>query len=763
MSEPGQHAGEAVTIGLLDGRMVNRRITRFSPRLGVLAADPETRDGATQVLLDVERLAYVGFFAHPGATDERPFDLRRLKVHVPGGKVFVVDAALPPDGAPLPPVGFFAWPAADSPFTRLFFYHHGVLRRERPELLGALLVEAGAATLEQVQRGLDAQQARIGRILIEQERVSPEAVDAAAAGQDRRRLRLGEILVEEGLATPRDIEVALVEQKSRRSRKLGETLVALKIVTEEQVAEALARKFNLLYVDIDRIPIHPRAIDEVPRELIARYEFLPIDTDERTLTIAIADPLNTGVDDVFSFFLSKKRVREVIAAPTPLRRAIERELGRAPARPADDSGLDALLRAAMAELGPEEPTAEAPASPDAEGLIIQLANKIIIDGVKRGASDIHIEPNGPELPVRVRFRIDGDCVAYRDIPGPLRGPLVARIKIMASLDIAERRKPQDGKIRFELPDRRIELRVATVPTAAGNEDVVLRVLAASKPHPVDQIGLSPGNLSRARKVLAEPYGLILCVGPTGSGKTTTLHSMLGSLNDEATKIWTAEDPIEITQRGLRQVQMQPKIGLDFAAAMRAFLRADPDVIMVGEMRDHETAAIAVEASLTGHLVLSTLHTNSAPETITRLLDMGLDPFHFADALLAVLAQRLARRLCSGCKKQRPATVEEREAIVRAVGVEGAERRGIAPGRELLLWQGPGCNACNGNGYKGRLGIHELLVADDDVKALVQKRAPVSAIRERAVAAGMVTLLGDGIDKAIAGETDLAQVFAVASR
>jgi len=410
----------------------------------------------------------------------------------------------------------------------------------------------------------------------------------------------------------------------------------------------------------------------------------------------------------------------------------------------------------------DEPSDDEGEGEESDSAIIKLANQVIIDAFSRGASDIHIEPYGKEDNTRIRFRIDGDCVRYQEIPPAFRNPLVARFKIMAKLDISERRKPQDGKIKFRMRDRTIELRVATLPTVNGNEDVVMRILAASKPIPLDEMGMGQRNLDEMKKLLAKPYGLILCVGPTGSGKTTTLHSALGTINTIDMKIWTAEDPVGITQAGLRQVQVQPKIGLDFASAMRAFLRADPDVIMVGEMRDKETASTGVEASLTGHLVLSTLHTNSAPETVTRLIDMGLDPFSFADALLGVLAQRLTRGLCKKCRQQYDASDTEVDEILQAFGEEEASRRGFARGR-IKLWRGAGCEACGNTGYKGRLAVHELLVNDDNIKHAISKRAPLEDVRRFAVVGGMTTLLQDGIVKAIAGKTDLKQVLAVCLR
>jgi type II secretory ATPase GspE/PulE/Tfp pilus assembly ATPase PilB-like protein len=362
----------------------------------------------------------------------------------------------------------------------------------------------------------------------------------------------------------------------------------------------------------------------------------------------------------------------------------------------------------------------------------------------------------------IRIRVDGSCTEYQRVPGAYRRAIVARLKIMALLDIAERRKPQDGKIKFRLPDNRdIELRVATVPTAGGNEDVVMRILASNEPIPIDKLGMTDRNLRELKVIAEKPYGLILVVGPTGSGKTTTLHSVLGYINKPERKIWTAEDPVEITQWGLRQVQVNPKIGFTFASAMRSFLRADPDVIMVGEMRDQETAETAIEASLTGHLVCSTLHTNSAVETIVRLLDMGLDPFNFADALLGVAAQRLVKRICDSCKERYHPDRGEYEALSQAYGKEEFEPLGHRYDDRFVLFRGRGCPQCNHSGYRGRAGIHELLVASDEIKRLIQTKARTAEIFAQARSEGMSTLVQDGILKSLSGLTDYRQVKAVA--
>jgi len=329
---------------------------------------------------------------------------------------------------------------------------------------------------------------------------------------------------------------------------------------------------------------------------------------------------------------------------------------------------------------------------------------------------------------------------------------------MANLDITERRLPQDGKIKFKRPGgQEMELRVATLPTQGNIEDVVLRILAKGEIMRLEEMGLSKYNFNNLTKLLSKPYGLILCVGPTGSGKTTTLHAAVHRINTPDLKIWTIEDPVEITQPGIRQVQVNPKIGLDFARAMRSFLRADPDVIMVGEMRDFETAKIGIEASLTGHLVFSTLHTNSAPETIVRLLDMGIDPLNFADSLLGILAQRLARTVCKNCREAYHPTKEQFDELVDAYGPEHFAKLNIPYGDDFKLYRGKGCGDCDNTGYRGRIAIHELLVASDNIKKMIQKHETVDVVRDTAIADGMTTLLQDGILKILEGHTDFEQV------
>jgi len=392
--------------------------------------------------------------------------------------------------------------------------------------------------------------------------------------------------------------------------------------------------------------------------------------------------------------------------------------------------------------------------------VIKLVNKIIETAKEMGSSDIHIQATSGDAPGVVRFRIDGACRPVMEIPSGKMKSVAARIKIISELDIAERRKPQDGKCVYKMESGLVELRIATVPTVSG-ENVVMRILSASEPLPLQKLNFSSRNLKELNKLAAHPHGILLVVGPTGSGKTTTLHAVLGSINTPEKVIWTAEDPVEITQQGLNQVQMHPKIGLNFAVAMRSFLRADPDVIMIGEMRDQETARIGVEASLTGHLVMSTLHTNSAAETITRLLELDIDPVNFSDALLGVLAQRLLRTLCEKCKKSYEANDDEFEMMKRHYGEEYFDELGIK--REgLKLYIPAGCDICGGTGYKGRTGVHELLVSSPEIRELIYKGATATQIHSLGVKQGMRTIMQDGIMKILKGQSDISQLIKVAA-
>ncbi|HIM99277.1 MAG TPA: pilus assembly protein PilB [Gammaproteobacteria bacterium] len=569
------------------------------------------------------------------------------------------------------------------------------------------------------------------------------------ARQVRRRLRLGEVLVSEGLTTEAEIHVALSQQKQQKGKRLGEVLVELGMVDESAIARVLANRLGLPFIDLDSTDIESDALTEIPARVIREHQVFPIRVDTESLTVAMGDPLSSEAIDAVRF-TCKKRVVEVVATPTQLKVYIADRLSTQESSEDFETYLRSLSGSGV--------------TGDAEGEdddVIKLVNRFIVDAVRDRASDIHVEPYGDKQDLTVRFRVDGQLRNYRRIPSEYRERIVARMKIMARLNIAERRLPQDGKMRFKLGEREIELRMVTVPTAGENEDVVLRILGAFGALPLSEMQLSPDNLQAVEALVRRPYGLMLAVGPTGSGKTTTLHSMLAQINDVKKKIWTVEDPVEITQPGLRQLQVQPQIGLTFASAMRSFLRADPDIIMVGEMRDEETAHLGIQASLTGHMVLSTLHTNTAPETVTRLIDMGMEPFSFSDALLGILSQRLARQLCGKCKVEYDATSDETDEFSRYIGADSVER--AMSGGALKLWRADGCVECEKTGYRGRLALHELLVNNDEIRTAIQRKATTGEIRDLAQQAGMQTLLQDGVVKCLQGHTDLKQVLAVCSR
>ncbi len=581
------------------------------------------------------------------------------------------------------------------------------------------------------------------------------------AARQTKPSRLG-TLVDKGIVSEKDIESAVSSARVNNST-IEKVLIEDYNVPKEEIGKSLAAFYSTPFFSYDGVQTIPQEYrDRVPADMWKKYGCAPIERRPGVVIIAVDDPHDlTRLDGIRAMNLSPRYDFWV-----GMKHEILAYIGASYGESEDTASDSADLNKILDSLGEGEGSAEDEEKDkdeidETDSGIVKLANKMILEAAARGASDIHVEPNGSKNPCLIRIRVDGDCSKFMEIPGLHRNALVQRLKIMAKLDISERRKPQDGKIRFKSSKGVIELRVATIPTTNGNEDVVMRILAASKPLPLEKMGFSDHNLKNFKEILAKPYGICLVVGPTGSGKTTTLHSALGSINTEDMKIWTAEDPVEITQKGLRQVQVQPKIDFTFAAAMRSFLRADPDVIMVGEMRDHETAAIGIEASLTGHLVFSTLHTNSAPETISRLLDMNIDPFNFADALLGIMAQRLIRTLCPKCKEPHHPSEEEFDELMEIYGRDYFPQMGIKYSAQFLLYEPKGCPNCNNTGYKGRMGVHELLTGTDEVKRAVQRRAPIDELRDLAMQQGMRTLLQDALEKAMRGITDVKQARSIA--
>jgi type II secretory ATPase GspE/PulE/Tfp pilus assembly ATPase PilB-like protein len=605
---------------------------------------------------------------------------------------------------------------------------------------------------------------------------------ALQAPPPHRAAHLGEALVQRGLVSAEQLRSTLLQQKGIEPHRLiGRMLVEAGLVSGEQLANTLVEWLGVHVVDPRRLSPEAAALTRVPQSIAEREGVLPLMVRDDTLVVAMLDPWDQRLLDELRF-VGELKIRAVGATPGTLPAAIARAYrptGPAAAAGAARSAPHSLreLAAELAAHAAADEAVDPSALLESDNTLVRLVNRLIVDAIDLGASDIHIESAEQPRPVVVRMRIDGELVRHLEVPSPYRFALVARLKVMADLDISEHRKPQDGKIDFaRFGGPRVELRMVTVPTRHGLEDVVLRLLAGLEALPLAGIGLAPANLAALREVMVKAYGLILICGPTGCGKTTTLHSVMRELNVDRRKIWTAEDPVEITQDGLRQVQVNPRIGWTFAAAMRTFLRADPDVIMIGEMRDEETARIAVEASLTGHLVMSTLHTNSAPESVTRLLEIGLDPFTFSDSLLAVLAQRLVRRLCTECRVAEPLAGEALDRLAQQYLDSGAiagvgrhelitrwrREHGDARG-QLRLHRRVGCPHCGGSGYRGRLGLHELLRADDALREQIRRRASAAELQAAGLAAGMVTLRQDGIEKVLAGLTDMAEVLAAANQ
>ena len=695
---------------------------------------------------------------------------------------------------------FLYFPDANGDVVRCFVPAQASKTCSIDAPIGQVLVDQQAVSQEAVKAALNLQamlrSQRLGQYLTQNNVVSPDQLAAALElKRNRPNQRLGEALIELGYISRPELDMALGSDALDRTMPIGQILQQkMGIVDQQAINRALASKSGIPRVDLNTKINAKIAFDilaKIPAAVAHRRRVVPLCEAEGALVVAIENPMDNSVLEELRG-ITRMKILPVSASAADITSSLESHYGAAPnVAPAGppvidrrkssrtgtnvakhaELGAHELMSRMAAESGNQDIAEQQAASSDS--VLVALVHRMILDAVEQKASDIHIEANlGPKT-TRVRFRKDGTLVDYLELPAQFRNAVISRIKIMSRLDITEHRKPQDGKIDFaRFAPVPVELRVATVPTTSGLEDVVMRVLAAAKPVAMDKLGMDKQALASIQSLISKPHGLFLVCGPTGSGKTTTLHSLLAFLNTSERKIWTAEDPVEITQAGLRQVQVNSKIGWTFAAAMRSFMRADPDVIMVGEMRDAETAKMGIEASLTGHLVLSTLHTNSAAESIVRLLDLGMDPFNFADALLGVLAQRLAKRLCPECKSAYTPTTAELEELAmqycddtaidaRKQMKAWAENHGDADGK-ITLFRPQGCEHCDGSGYQGRIGLHELLVADAPTKRLLQSKARVEEVKSAAIAAGMRTLRQDGIEKILQGVTDIRQVSAVSS-
>src|SRR5687768_13158677 len=649
------------------------------------------------------------------------------------------------------------------------------------QMLVAPILEAGSNDLIGVIQIIN-NKAGVPFGALAEEGVSELSQTLAIAFKQRQKPTLAktkyDYLIADAVLSAGEFELA-----SRQARK--KALDIEQVLTDEfqvkipAIGQALSKFFGVPYEPFKPDRIKPaELLKNLKREYVEGNHWLPIDDTKEGLVVLCVDPERIRSSRIASNVFPKARLVYKVTTQKEFKDTVNQFYGQETAM--DMGNIDDMLSGMEDDAGEALEGASDEVSAAADNELVKLVNKVIVDAFNQGASDIHIEPYPGKAKTEIRFRKDGSLGPYIEVPASYRAALAARIKIMCDLDISEKRRPQDGKIKFKkFGPLDIELRVATIPTAGGVEDIVMRILAAGEPIPLEKMGFTAGNLDKLQTAVSKPYGLFFVCGPTGSGKTTTLHSVLKYLNTPDTKIWTAEDPVEITQKGLRQVQVNKKAGLDFAVVMKAFLRADPDIIMVGEMRDKETTSTGIEASLTGHLVFATLHTNSAPESIIRLLDMGMDPFNFSDALLGILAQRLAKRMCS-CKQSYTPEAAELTSFLReycdelmstsrfkadpkgameAVYKDWVKTYGNDKG-QLTFYKPVGCDKCGGSGFKGRCGLHELLIATDKLKKLIQEHSRVAEMLAQCLEDGMRTLKQDGMEKCLMGVTHMKEVRAI---
>jgi len=788
---------QPVSISLASEETLDGYLLGFSPVMSKVhfIAHPGTLDDGSRKIISDE-IVYIGFKHAAESQQEHPsphHHMDELKIITANLDSFVVLATPAPSHAP----GFFGYGKdADFPFSRIFFYHHGIRYQEKPELLGDLLIDQEILSQEDVQQALEKQShshlpigsilkeqgliddddiemalgkqggehKKLGDLLIDQKllthdelqdaleeqqtkdsqplghillnkgKVSGKDIDSALQIQSRSKVKLGELLIEAHLITNDDLQYALEEQKVRGQR-IGEILLSSQVITEDQLLAVLARKFRLPTVDLDSYDINPSALTEISREIIDKYQILPIDTDQQKLTVALADPMSIDAYDSIRFKTGKK-VAEVLVKGSQLKEQITQAMEVEHAEEElsyeflyQDDGQDD--NEPISELAITQSAGDAP--------IVRLVNRLILNGLRKKASDIHILPQAKKI--TIAYRLNGELLAENALEKSLHKQIAARLKILCGMDIAEQRMPQDGRLMLRDDRNTYEFRVSCIPNSHG-ESLVLRVLNKEMATDLETLGLRDNDLKTLATMARKPYGLLLVTGPTGSGKSTTLFAVLKSIAHLPSHILTIEDPVESEIRGANQIQVNQKIGLSFARILRNVLRHDPDIIMIGEMRDAETAEIGIEAALTGHLMFSTLHTNSAVDTIIRLNDLGIPNYLIAPALVGVISQNLLKKLCPDCRRK----IDKSEStfnVVREMGYDEPEH----------LYEKVGCEACQNSGYVGRVMLYEFLVVNENVREAIHNGVSGQDMQKIASDNGMTPKSKYALDLAARGIID----------
>ncbi|MBN1380971.1 MAG: Flp pilus assembly complex ATPase component TadA [Deltaproteobacteria bacterium] len=685
--------------------------------------------------------------------------------HVPEEIVTVTERAY--HVKPIPtekyPAGFYALSLdATTPFNVIFFMNQGVVTRSQKRRLGEILEGEGYISHTTIDNTLNEQKKirnrKLGEIISEQANVPQETIEniiekAYVAGKVTPRMRIGDILINADIISPTQLEEALASQERGKKIRLGSLLIRQGLITEEQLLMVLALKFHLPYVDLNDVIPTPEALAAIPADIVHALHVLPLEDKGKQIIVATSEPTDYTIPDSL-YFHTKRRVEMVVATSRSISAAIQKYYPKGEYPEEIICGMDEEAQALEIEDDMESLS-------EWNDLIITLVDDLLLDAHSKGASDIHFEPGAAGKPLQIRYRIDGVCRVVRQVPKAYKKAVIIRLKIMANLDVSERRHTQNGRFIIPQKGRPIEYRLETVPTVEANEDAVVRIISTAAPRPLKKIDFTAAYLEKMEHLLSQPYGLILCVGPSGSGRTTTLHAALNYLNTSERKIWTVEDPVQIRQAGLRQVQVHPQSGFTDHEALCSCLMSDPDVIMIGEMKDAETVKTAIEASLTDHLVLGTLHANSGAEAVVRLIDLGVDPAKLADGLLGILAQRLVRRLCGACKKPYKPSSDDIDQLARLYGPRWkGDQTNLETDQDAQLMKKVGCNLCDNTGYKGRIAVHELFMNNNKLKRMIRQKASVDELANLASADGMKTLLMDGIQKIINGETDVDELLKV---